>query len=90
VPDRRRGTPTGGRLGDRDHRRRCTGNDSSPTFEFTLGGKPEINGPVFLSDPARSTFSQPTTIVEGDVWYPNSDCAETVTTTAESSTRGRR
>lgn len=59
-----------------------TGNgapdDSSPTFEFTKGGKPEINGPVFLSDPGRSTFGQPTTIVEGDVWYPDSDCAETV------------
>ncbi len=53
-------------------------NDSSPTFEFTLGGQPEINGPVFLSDPARSTFSQPTTVVEGDVWYPDSACAETV------------
>jgi hypothetical protein len=52
-------------------------DDSSPTFEFTLGGKPEINGPVFLSDPARSTFSQPTTIVEGDVWYPDAACAET-------------
>lgn len=54
-----------------------TGNgapdDSSPTFRFTLGGKPEINGPIYLSDPARSTFSQPTTIVEGDVWHPAND-----------------
>ncbi len=54
-------------------------NDSSPTFEFALGGKPEINGPVFLSDPARSKFNQVTTIVEGDVWYPDTGCAETVT-----------
>lgn len=48
------------------------------TFEFTNGGNPEINGPVFLSDPARSSFQKETTIVEGDVWYPNTGCAETV------------
>ncbi len=56
-----------------------TGNgapaDSSPTFNFTLGGKPEINGPIYLSDPSRSSFSQPTTVVEGDVWHPaNATC----------------
>ena len=50
----------------------ATGN----TFEFSLGGKPEINGPVFLNSPSRSKFSQPTTIVEGDIWYPDDGCAE--------------
>ncbi|MAT07196.1 MAG: hypothetical protein CL424_19360 [Acidimicrobiaceae bacterium] len=49
----------------------ATGN----TFEFSLGGKPEINGPVFLNSPSRSLFSQPTTIVEGDIWYPDDACA---------------
>ena len=44
--------------------------DLSPTFRFTLGGKPEINGPIYLADPNRSNFSKPTTIVEGDVWHP--------------------
>lgn len=46
------------------------------TFEFSLGGKPEINGPVFLNSPSRGLFAQPTTIVEGDIWYPDDDCAE--------------
>lgn len=52
--------------------------DASKTFRFTLGGKPEINGPVYLTNPTRALFSQPTTIVEGDIWYPDAACAETV------------
>jgi hypothetical protein len=52
-------------------------DDGSDLFEFSLGGKPEINGPVYLEDPTRSSFQQPTTIVEGDLWYPDTPCAET-------------
>lgn len=50
----------------------ATGN----TFQFSLGGKPEINGPIFLNSPSRSEFQQATTIVEGDIWYPDDGCAE--------------
>jgi type II secretory pathway pseudopilin PulG len=47
------------------------------TFVFTNGGTPEIGGPVYVHDPStsRMDFSQPTTIVEGDVWYPDNTCA---------------
>jgi hypothetical protein len=47
------------------------------TFVFTNGGTPEIGGPVYVHDPStsRMTFSKPTTIVEGDVWYPDDVCA---------------
>lgn len=48
--------------------------NSSPIFRFTLGGKPEIGGPVYVQSPSRTTFSQPTTIVEGDLWHPDSVC----------------
>ncbi len=47
------------------------------SFEFTNGGTPEIGGPVYVHDPtmSRMAFSKPTTIVEGDIWYPDSSCA---------------
>lgn len=47
------------------------------SFEFTNGGTPEIGGPVYVHDPttSRMTFSKTTTIVEGDIWYPDSGCA---------------
>jgi hypothetical protein len=50
---------------------------SGPSLEFTNGGKPEIKGPVYMHDPSTSwmTFAQETTIVEGDIWYPDTSCA---------------
>lgn len=52
---------------------------SIPTLELENGGKPEINGPVYVHDPARMVFQQPTTLVEGDLWYedtsPSASCA---------------
>ena len=50
-------------------------NNGSPTFRFTLGGNPKIGGPVFVHDVSRVSFSQPTTIEEGDLWYPDTACA---------------
>lgn len=46
-------------------------------FKFTNGGSPEIGGPVFVNDPTTGSmqFSSTTTIVEGDVWYPDATCA---------------
>lgn len=49
--------------------------DGSKTFRFTLGGKPEIGGPVFVHDVSRVQFDQPTTISEGDLWYTDHTCA---------------
>jgi hypothetical protein len=49
--------------------------NSDPTFDFTLGGTPEVNGPVYVHDPSRVALSQPTTLVEGDLWYPDVPCA---------------
>jgi hypothetical protein len=47
------------------------------SFVFKNGGKPEIGGPVYVDDPTDTgmAFSQPTTIVEGDIWYQNDVCA---------------
>ena len=56
-----------------------TGVGVSPAvtlLEFNNGGKPEINGPIYVSDPSRVAFNQPTTIVEGDFWYPDTPCAD--------------
>lgn len=54
-----------------------TGGGSAPstTFEFTLGGKPNIGGPVYVHDVNRTSFAQETTIVEGDLWYQDAGCA---------------
>lgn len=43
--------------------------NGSPTFRFTLGGQPEIGGPVYVHDVTRVQFQQQTTIAEGDLWY---------------------
>gem|GEM_PF-1629370 len=50
---------------------------AGPSFEFTNGGNPEIGGPVYVNDPTTSwmNFSKPTTIVEGDIWYRDDNCA---------------
>lgn len=50
---------------------------AAPSFEFTLGGNPEIGGPVYVNNPTTSwmRFSKETTIVEGDIWYPDDSCA---------------
>jgi hypothetical protein len=50
---------------------------SGNIFEFTLGGQPEISGPVYLQFPFRSSFQHETTLVEGDLWHPDTPCAET-------------
>ncbi len=51
-------------------------------LEFNNGDKPEIDGPIFVSDPGRVDFKQPTTIVEGDFWYPDTPCADSTGTAA--------
>jgi hypothetical protein len=51
---------------------------AAPSFEFTLGGLPEIGGPIYVNDPTTDwmRFSSETTIVEGDIWYPDDSCAD--------------
>lgn len=49
--------------------------DNTPTFRFTLGGRPEIGGPVYVHSPTRASFSQTTTINEGDLWFTDHACA---------------
>lgn len=50
-------------------------SSDSPTLEFTLGGTPEIHGPVFVHDPTRVKLARDTTIVEGDMWFHDNACA---------------
>lgn len=54
-------------------------SSSIKTLDLDNGGKPEINGPIYVHDPARIELQQPTTIVEGDLWYedtsPSASCA---------------
>ncbi len=44
------------------------------SLQFTLGGKPNIGGPVYVHSLGAVSFSQATTIVEGDLWYYSSSC----------------
>jgi hypothetical protein len=51
---------------------------TTSSFQFTNGGNPEIGGPVYMNDPTPGNmkFSQTTTMVEGDIWYPDNSCAD--------------
>lgn len=49
---------------------------AGPTFRFTNGGEPEIGGPVWVHDVSRVAFDKVTTLREGDLWYPDTACAE--------------
>lgn len=53
-------------------------NDGSPILEFRNGGTPEIKGPVFVSNLSRIDFKKDTIIEEGELWYPDVPCAESV------------
>jgi hypothetical protein len=46
-----------------------------PSLQFSLGGRPEIGGPVFVHDATFIDLQQPSTIVQGDLWYTDNTCA---------------
>ncbi len=49
--------------------------EGTPTLDLDNGGSPKITGPVYSHDISRISLAKETTIVEGDVLYPNSACA---------------
>ena len=50
-------------------------NAGTPTLHLTNGGTPKITGPVYSHDISRIQLDKETTLVEGDVLYPNTACA---------------
>ena len=69
------GAATTRRLGPRRHGRGRP-NDGSALLDIDNSSLVEIGGPVYLQNPARTVLKKTVQIVDGDLWHPNTLCAE--------------
>lgn len=48
---------------------------SGPLFQTNAGGRPKIEGPVYVKDYTRISLSKTTTLEKGDLWHEDDACA---------------